>query len=174
MSDKLLVVYTTRYGSTAGVACTIADELRLNGYEVDVRTMDEVDTLRGYAAVFAGSPIRSGHWLKKGQRFLETHQDDFKLLPVALFTVCLTVVEDTPENRKLAESFLADLNEFIEPFASGIFPGEVDQKKLNLLEKFMVRFMDLEAGDYRHMDEVRIWVREILPRLETTIRYYAA
>lgn len=174
MTEKILVVYATRYGSTAGVACTIADELRLNGYEVDVRTMDEVRDLRGYSAVFVGSPIRVGRWLKKARLFLEEHQADFKLLPVALFTVCITIIDDTPENREIARGFLTKLYEFVNPLASGIFPGAVDVKKLNLLEKFMLHFMELEPGDYRHSDEVREWVRANLPRLQAVIRHYAA
>lgn len=173
MTEKVLVAYATRYGSTAGVACTIADELRFNGYEVDVRTMDEVTDLRGYSAVFLGSPIRMGRWLKKARLFLQAHEADFKLLPVALFTVCATVIEDTPQNHEIAEGFLDELHQFVEPVASGIFPGAVDVKKLNVIEKFIFRSLDIDSGDYRHLNEVREWIREILPHLQTMIQHYA-
>ena len=173
MAEKILVAYATRYGSTAGIACTIADELRFNGYDVDVRTMDEVHRLRGYSAVFVGSPIRAGRWLKNARLFLETHQDDFKLLPVALFTVCVTVIDATPKNREVAEGFLDELYEFVNPVASGIFPGAIDVKKLNVLERFMFKFMEVDAGDYRHLEEVREWVRELQPKLAITIQHYA-
>lgn len=55
-------MYTTRYGSTSSVACTVTNELRLIGYEINVHIMDKAQnwarevflrqeaTIRDYAA----------------------------------------------------------------------------------------------------------------------------
>lgn len=46
MSDKILVTYASRAGSTAGVAVAIGKTLLDGGLQVDVRPMDEVNECR--------------------------------------------------------------------------------------------------------------------------------
>ena len=51
MSDSILVVYATRYGSTQEVAEAVAGTLRERGLEVDLQPMRNVRSLEGYRAV---------------------------------------------------------------------------------------------------------------------------
>ena len=44
---KLLVTYTSKYGSTAEIAEVIGGELGKRGYQVEVKSVDEVDSLAG-------------------------------------------------------------------------------------------------------------------------------
>jgi menaquinone-dependent protoporphyrinogen oxidase len=60
MGYKILVTYTSRFGSTAGVAEAIAKTLNEKGMVVDVLPMSEVKNLAQYQAVVAGSAINAG------------------------------------------------------------------------------------------------------------------
>ena len=59
MPDKILVVYASRAGSTAGVAEAIGKTLAESGVQVDVLPMKDVTDLAPYRAVVAGSAIQA-------------------------------------------------------------------------------------------------------------------
>lgn len=91
MSNKILVAYATRNGSTAGVAEAIGKTLAENGTVVDVRSMTDVKDLTPYQAVVAGSAIRGGMWLPEAMQFMKTHQAALAQRPFAAFLVCMTM-----------------------------------------------------------------------------------
>ena len=72
MSNKILVTYATRTGSTIGVVEAIGQTLAESGVEVEVRPMQEVTDLSPYQAVVAGSAIQGKQWLPEAMRFLDT------------------------------------------------------------------------------------------------------
>ena len=69
MSQKILVTYASRTGSTVGVAEAIGKTLIEGGAQVDVLPMKEVTDLSAYRAVVAGSAIQAGHWLPEAMRY---------------------------------------------------------------------------------------------------------
>jgi len=74
MSDRILVAYASRGGSTAGVAEAIGQTLAAGGAEVDVRSMTEIDDVTAYQAVVAGSAIQAHQWLPEAMQFIQAHQ----------------------------------------------------------------------------------------------------
>ncbi len=60
MSNKILVTYASRAGSTQGVAEAIGKSLADGGAAVDVRPMRDVQDLTPYRAVVAGSERSKG------------------------------------------------------------------------------------------------------------------
>ena len=91
MSNKVLVTYASRTGTTAGVAEAIARILAEGGALVDVRPMTEVTDLTPYQAVVAGSAIQGKRWLPEAMQFMQTHQAALRRQPFAAFLVCMTL-----------------------------------------------------------------------------------
>ena len=91
MSNKILVAYASRTGTTAGVAEAIGKTLAESGALVDVRPMAEVKDLTPYQAVVAGSAIQGKQWLPEAMQFMQTHQAALRQRPFAAFLVCMTL-----------------------------------------------------------------------------------
>ena len=74
MSNKILVAYASRTGSTAEVAEAIGQTLAESGAQVDVLPVQDIKDLAPYRAVVAGSAIRGGKWLPEALQFMQTYQ----------------------------------------------------------------------------------------------------
>jgi menaquinone-dependent protoporphyrinogen oxidase len=161
MAHKMLVAYATRAGATQGVAETIAAVLRENGATVDLRAAKDVRDVLGYDAVVIGSAIYAGQWMGPAKKLVEKHQAELAKMPVAFFTVCLTMKDPTEENCKAVAAYLDPLRQMIQPVSEGAFAGAVDYKKLNFVFGAILKKMGAPEGDFRDMEAVRTWAREL-------------
>ncbi len=120
-AGKVLVLYGSRAGSTAEVADFIGTKLAESGLSVDVEAVDAARTLTGYQAVVIGSAVRRGSVLPEVRAFVEARKPELQAIPVAYFVVCMTLREDTPENRAKADAYLDPLRAEVRPVASAAF-----------------------------------------------------
>ena len=163
MGDEVLVAYATGCGSAAEVAEAIGEELRA-GREVDVRPVAEVSDLAGYGAVVLGSGIRAGRWLPQAVAFVEKNQEALSRMPVAYFIVCLTMREDTEENRSTVAAYLDAVREKspqVQPVDVGLFAGAMDSRKLPFLLRLVVKAMKAPQGDFRDWEAIRAWAARV-------------
>lgn len=168
MSDRILVAYTTAAGSTGEVAEAIGQEIsNWNGAADVVRTKDVTD-LSPYRAVVVGSGIRAGKVYKDTLAFLERHQDTLSEMPVAYFVVCLTMQEDTEENRCEVETYVDQMRQKaprVQPVDVGLFAGRLDHQTISLPMRLILKAMKAEEGDYRDWDKIQAWVDGLRPAL---------
>jgi menaquinone-dependent protoporphyrinogen oxidase len=171
MSEKILVVYASWAGSTANVAETVGLTLSNDGIPVDVRPVEEIKgsaDLNSYRAVVAGSAIRAGKPHPDMLAFLKANGDVLSRAPVAYFVVCLTMQEDTEENRCTVRGYLDELLEKVpqvQPVGIGLFAGALNFKKLPLPMRLIMKAMKAEEGEFYDWDAVRQWVNDIRPAL---------
>lgn len=169
VSDKVLVAYATRAGSTAEVAEFVGKTLREAGATVDVRPIKQVKSLSGYGAVVVGSAIRIGKLMPEAYSFLQKFESDLAQKRVAYFIVCLTMHEPTEENCKVAAGFAETARQKaprVQPLATGLFAGAVDYDKLTFPWGFLMKKMvKAPAGDFRDWDAVKAWTLELAPQL---------
>lgn len=155
----VLVAYASRCGSTGEVAQEIGQALRETGAAVDVRPVQEVEDLRPYRAVIVGSAIWAGHLLPEAASFLETHQQVLRTVPTSCFAVCMTLSEDTVENRRTVDGYMTSVREMVQPVSEGLFAGVMDYKRLSWIHRAVVKMFKVPEGDYRNWEAVRTWAR---------------
>ena len=170
MSDSVLVVYATRYGSTQEVAERIAATLRQAGLQVEVQAARQVRALDGYRAVVLGAPLYIGSWLKDARRFLTQHQAVLTQVPVAIFTLGPTRAEEdvAPVRAQMDEQL--GKHPWLKPVAVALFGGKYDPSKLkfpvNLLAALPASpLYQAPASDIRDWDAIQAWASDLTTKL---------
>ena len=172
MSNKILVTYASRLGSTAGVAEAIGKTLTESGAQVEVRPMQEVTDLSPYAAVVAGSAIRGKQWLPEAMQFMHTHQAALRQKPFAAFLVCMTLAMPSADKyRQFVADFLQPVRTLVKPVSEGLFAGALDISKIpsfsdRLKFRISVIFGVWKEGDHRDWNAIRVWAANLKPLLE--------
>jgi menaquinone-dependent protoporphyrinogen oxidase len=163
---RMLVAYASKAGSTAEVAKVIGEIGSMQGMAVDVLKIQHIQDINSYQAVILGSAIRMGQVLPEVVEFIKTHQAELSQKPVAYFVNCLTMKEDTPENRRTVMEYLQPLRTLLEPLSLGLFSGKIDYSKLSWMDRLiMANFVKAPEGDYRQWDLIRTWAAQALPSI---------
>ncbi|MGB7539540.1 MAG: flavodoxin domain-containing protein [Anaerolineales bacterium] len=161
MKSKVLIAYASRLGSTGGVAQAISEEWTARGNVVDVKLAKDVRDVSSYGTVLLGSAVRMGRWLPEAIAFLEQNAGALASKSVSYFSVCMTMYEDTPENRTRAQAITSAARAIQEPVAEGFFGGLMDYGKLSFLEQTILRAKKTPEGDFRDWDAIRAWAKQI-------------
>jgi menaquinone-dependent protoporphyrinogen oxidase len=179
MTDRVLVGYGTRYGSTAETAEEMAKAAQEIGVEVDVIDLKKSAPprpLQDYNLVVIGSGIQAGRWAKEPLKFIEKNLDALAKNRAAIFVVCGYAAN--PAKCEFAQ--IEFLNKIMEeypslaPVSTGLFPGVFDFSKYNFLMRSLVKRMlksEMEPGeeipdkiDLRDNERVREWITGLVQR----------
>ncbi|HLO13808.1 MAG TPA: flavodoxin domain-containing protein [Anaerolineales bacterium] len=182
MTNRILVTYASRAGSTAEVAEAIAKVLTpslpaantadLEKVSVDVLPMQDVKDLSPYQAVIVGSAIRKSKWLPEAIQFIRTHQEALRHKPFAMFTVCITLAMSNSEQyRSAVAGWVAPVRAVVKPLSEGLFAGKLDFSKLpfnwdTLMLRLTVALGIFPRGDHRDWNAIRAWAESLKPILE--------
>ena len=172
MSDRFLVTYASRAGSTAGVAEMIGRTLAEDGAQVDVLPMEAVTDVAPYRAVVAGSAIQNRQWLPEALQFVQKHQAALAQRPFAAFLVCMTLAMPGAEKyRQGVAEWLGPVRSMVRPASEGLFAGALDLKKVPSLSdrikfRLSIAMGVWKEGDHRDWGEIEGWARKVKGRLE--------
>ena len=165
MPDRILVTYSSRTGSTAGVALAIGKTLSDLGMQVDVRRMQEVTFLTPYQAVIAGSAIRNKIWLPEAIQFMTANQGELTGKPFAAFLVCMTLtMKDDYQDE--VHTWLQPVRLLVKPLSEGFFPGALDIPRIEsfadrLKFRISVAMGVWTEGDHRDWDAIKKWTERL-------------
>ena len=165
MNQRILVTYASKVGSTGEVAAAIGKTLAANETTVDVYPIDSVPDINAYQAVVIGSAIRRANWLPSATSFVETHHAYLNRIPTAYFTCCMTLHEETAENRRKALGFMDPVREILEPMDIGAFAGKMDYAKLSFLDRTTIKIIGVPEGDFRNWENIQSWANNLRPAL---------
>lgn len=171
MSNKILITYASRAGSTAGVAEAIGKTLSESGLQVDVRPMKDIEDITPYQAVVAGSAIQNKQWLPEAMQFMQTHKAALSQKPFAAFLVCMTLaMKNADQYRGFVSDFLQPVRALVKPVSEGLFAGVLDIGKVpSASARFKFRLSVLfgawSEGDHRDWNAIRSWANSIRPLL---------
>ena len=108
------------------------------------------------------------------RRFVRRHRQVLGRVPVAYFVVCLTMAEDTPENRQATLAYLEPLYQAapaVEPVEIGLFAGAVlddteEFKRLFFGFRSIAGAMARNMDDHRDWEAIRAWATAIAAELK--------
>ena len=107
----LLVAYQSVEGHTKSVAERIAERLRAAGALVTLTTAAEAPVPNRFDGVVVGDSIHAGQHTRELTDYLKRHASTLEGIPTALFQVCLTSADRTPEKLATTGGYVAALTE---------------------------------------------------------------
>lgn len=172
---RVLVAYSSKYGSTREIADRIGERLRLAGHEVDVERCDDVEYPEGFDAFVVGSAAYMGSWRKEARKFVQHNRELLSGRPTWLFSSgpLGTARVDKEGNDVLAGAAPKQFTEYEEelhPRGTMVFFGALEKDKLRGADR-MVSWMPendaLPEGDFRDWDAIDAWADKVAAELAT-------
>jgi len=131
---KTLIAYSSTLGCTEQCASRLKAELG-NGVEMFRISRRRKVNLEYYETVIIGGSIHEGMIQRSVHHFCEDNLDVLLKKQIGLFVCCID--PEANEHELIERTFPEKLVEHA--LASGFFGGELDIKKMNLLQKIMTR-----------------------------------
>jgi menaquinone-dependent protoporphyrinogen oxidase len=110
---RILIAYATKEGHTGHIAEQLREALAARGHDARLARVgkEPTDVPADVDAVIVGGPILAGKHLPDLVAFAERNRDRLAGLPSALFTVCLSAVDDTPEAAAETDKYVQQFSE---------------------------------------------------------------
>jgi menaquinone-dependent protoporphyrinogen oxidase len=155
----VVVAYASKCGSTADVAQRVGMKLRTQGCEVEIADVNKLKRLPDCDAVVLGTAIRMGKPLGVMRRFVARNLARLRSLPVAAFSVGMTLRDDTGDSRAAAAASIRPLAERCRACDIATFAGAVFANKLPFPFNKAAEKPEgvLSAGDFRDWDAIEAW-----------------
>lgn len=131
---KTLIAYSTTLGCTEQCASKLKDDLGEDVEMVRISARRRYN-LHKYDTIIVGGSIHEGMIQRSVYRFCESYLSILMQKQVGLFVCCMD--PDADESELIKRTFPKALVQHA--LASGFFGGELNIKKMNLLQKIMTR-----------------------------------
>jgi menaquinone-dependent protoporphyrinogen oxidase len=177
MTNKVLICYGTRYGSTTEVVREMSETAKELGAHVDVVNLEKATSFpkpEEYDLVIVGSGIRAGQWKKEPLEFIKQNLESLSRTKVALFVVSGYAGDPDKVNEAQAE-YLDSMPEKypgLSPISTALIGGVFEFKKYNLVIRALVKSMlksNMTPGeelpekiDFRDWDMIQDWIKQLL------------
>jgi len=163
----VVVAYATHQGSTQGIAERIADTLRREGMEAELRSVQVAfDPSADVDAYVIGSAVHAGHWLKPAKQFVERHAESLEKRPVWLFSSG-PIGEKAVHQPQPEPAEIPRFRDLVKPREHVVFAGAFDRSvadaKGGVLGRAINRF--IPEGDFRDWPAIEGWARGIANEL---------
>ncbi len=168
MSDKVLVAYGSKHGMTGEIAERIGKVIRQAGFAVDVSPARAAKSPAAYGAVVLGSAVYAGFWRREAARYLRAHEAELAQRPVWLFSSGPTGAGDI---EKMLEGWkfpkgLQPIADRVKPRGVIVFRGAFDAAKAGFFERWIIKKVKAEFGDFRDWPAIESWARYIANALK--------
>jgi menaquinone-dependent protoporphyrinogen oxidase len=147
MAD-VLVLYASKHGHTAKIAHRIAQVLREDGLDVDVRDSTADLSPGDYRGVIVGASIHAGHHQREIVDWAKQHALALGEKPSGFFSVCLAVADDTDEARASALKYIDDFSDETgwSPETTTSFAGALQYLEYDFVTRLLIRLMMRHEG----------------------------
>jgi menaquinone-dependent protoporphyrinogen oxidase len=163
MENKVLVAYASKYGATKEIAEKIGEVLKQEGLLADVLPVKSVKNLAAYKAVVIGSGVYIAKWRKEAANLLKANEKLLAERPVWLFSSGPASKGDPVQLLKgwRLPKELQPTADSIKPRDIAVFHGNINVGKMNPIEKWMMKQVKTEYGDFRDWNAINKWAKDI-------------
>lgn len=161
---KVLVTYGSKRGGTAGIAETIADELRQQGLEVDLAPAEQASRPDAYDAVIIGGALYGNRWHHAASHYVRHNYGSLRKRPSYLFSSGPLGEEFSHHNAPPVPE-LRLLGARIETREHVTFGGRLEPHPHGLMARLLAETL---SGDWRDAEEERAWARKVATEVKTS------
>jgi menaquinone-dependent protoporphyrinogen oxidase len=159
----ILVAYGTKMHGTEGLAETVGDALRAQGFGVDVTDAREVGDVSRYEAFIVGGALYECRWHKDARRFVQHHASELAGRPTWLFSS--GPLDDSASAGDIPPvKGVQSLMDEVHARGHVTFGGRLPDDAHGLMASAMAK---KHAGDWRDDVQVQAWVDSIVSALRT-------
>jgi menaquinone-dependent protoporphyrinogen oxidase len=168
MDNKILVAYASKYDSTKEIAEKIGEMLKQAGLETDVMPVKSVKDMAVYSTVVLGSAMYIGQWRKEAVNFLNENENTLSKHPLWVFAAGPSGKGDPKELLKgiIVPNSIKPILDRIKPRDIAIFHGYLNPDKMKFMEKWVIKRVKAEMGDFRDWDMITRWAKGIAEALK--------
>jgi menaquinone-dependent protoporphyrinogen oxidase len=158
---RVLVVYGSSRGGTAGLAHMVAEAFVARGILTDVGDSADVDDVSDYDSVILGGALYNGRWHQDASWFVERNLESLRALPVWFFSS--GPLDDSARSGAIAPiDQVQDLARRADIRGHMTFGGVLEKRPSRFLSALMAWGKPGDFRDRQHVDE---WVERIINRL---------
>lgn len=155
---RILIVYSTRAGTTAHVANLLSSHLRRVGHDVVVASAS-TDPAPQADFFVVGSGILAGSWNPEAMAWVNQHAAQLRGR-TALFNVCLMAAD--PSKRDEARAFNDKAAAVVAPLANETFAGRYQPEKVGFAQRMLMKALRHPAQDHLDPSAIERWGRELV------------
>ncbi len=175
---RVLVIHSSRYGATQGIAERIAAILRQHSHETTVQSAQYADDPAEYDAVVIGSAIYYFHWRKYATKYVRRYRDVLANRSVWLFSSGpLGTETKDAQGRELCVVLepkeIAEFRQTIKPRDHRVFFGALEPGTVGFTHRLMLKLPAnrdhalFPEGDFRDWSDIEAWAGSIALALKT-------
>jgi menaquinone-dependent protoporphyrinogen oxidase len=165
---RILVVYASADGSTAGIGRRIAQRLRERGHDASDQPVGSTGSLHGVDAVVLGSAVHGRQWLDEATSFVNTNRQALHNRPFWTFSVGMPDALPKPVRKIARTEENAIINQLgdLRPRGHRLFSGVVKPSQFPLASRIFLRLAGGRYGDFRDWPAIDGWALEIADQLD--------
>jgi menaquinone-dependent protoporphyrinogen oxidase len=160
---RVLVTWGSERGGTEGIALAIADVLLQRGYNVTAVPARDAPPPDQFDAAIIGGALYANRWHREARRYARRHVNTLRRLPVWFFSTGpldasadAGAIEPTAQVRSLMARI--GVRDHV------TFGGRLAPDAAGFVARAMAK---TQAGDWRNLDRVRGWAKQVADGLPT-------
>ena len=168
MAGKILVAYASKYGATQEIAEKVGEVLQKEGILIDIMPLKKVKKLADYQAAVIGAAVYIGQWYKPTTKFLKKNESALAAMPVWIFSAGPSGKGDPVELLKgwKYPPLMQSVIDNIKPQDTAVFHGNLNVDKMKGLEKWIVKRVGGDVGDFRDWDMINAWAKKVAQAIQ--------